>query len=188
MKFKNPFSFRSRPKPSMISILSNTDEWDHPDSVHLASIVVGDYGAVLNQTSIFVFGVSEKRLPYPKKEIEAAIELLLKFLNNKESWGKLKHEHPQMAAEIMTDRYYNALKVGYVELAKFLPYDEAEPCERASRLLQKQHNLETVDGLIDEFKLPWFEEVLHIKKRISENSSLRLKWLQNNFGTENILF
>lgn len=170
-------------------MMSNDDEWDHPNAVNLASIVVSEYGAVLDQTSIFTFGVSEKRLPYHKKEIEAAIELLLKFLNNKESWDKLKQKYPQIAAEIMTDRYYNALKVGYMELAKFLPDNEAEPCERMSRLLHEPHNKgKTIDEIIDELKLSWFQEVVEINKRISVDSSSRLKRLQDNFGTKEILF
>jgi hypothetical protein len=186
MKFKNPFSFRSRPKPSATSNLSD-DGTNHLNSVYLASVVVSEYGAVLEENSIYTLGVSEKRLPYPKKKIEAAIELLLRFLHKKEHWGKLKQKYPQIAAEIMTDRYYKALRVGYMELAKFLSNDEAEPCERASRLLKKQHDIETIDGVIDELKLPWFEEVLQINKRITADSSLRLKRLQDNFGTKETL-
>ncbi len=142
----------------------------------------------MEETSIFTLGVSEKRLPRSKKEIEAALVLLLKFLHNKESWDKLKQKYPEIAAEITTDRYYDALKKGYVELAKFLPDDKAEPCERASRLLKKQHDLKTIDRVIDELKLPWFEEVLQINKRISEDSSLRLKRLQDNFERKKIPF
>ena len=144
---------------------------------------------MLDQTSIFTLGVSEKRLPYHKKEIEAAIELLLKFLNNKESWGKLKQKYPQIAAEIMTDRYYNALKVSYMELAKFVPDNEADPCEKASWLLHEPHNQgKTIDEIIDELKFSWFQEVIQINKRISEDSSSRLKRLQDNFGKKEILF
>jgi len=71
-----------------------------------------------------------------------------------------------------------------VELAKFLPDDEAKSCERASRLLKKQHDLRTIDKVKEELKSPWFEEVLQINKRISEDSSLRLKRLQDNFETK----
>ena len=171
----------------MISRMSNVDEWDHPNSVYLASVIVSEYGAVLDQTSIFTLGVSEKRLPYHKKEIEAAMELLLKFLNNKEPWGKLKRKYPQIAAELLTDRYYNALKAGYIELAKFVPHDEAEPCEKASRLLHEPHNQgKTIDEIIDELKLSWFQEVIQTNKRISEDSSSRLKRLQDNFGKKEI--
>ena len=87
MKLKNPFKLRSRAKPKAVLEIPNADEWDHPDSVYLASVVVSEFGAVLDQTAIFTLGVSEKRLPYHKREIEAAIELLLRFLNNEESWG-----------------------------------------------------------------------------------------------------
>lgn len=173
----------------MISRMSYFDDWDHPNSVYLASVIVSEYGAALDQTSTFTLGVSEKRLPYHKKEIEAAIELLLKFLNNKASWSKLKQKYPQIASEIMTDRYYKALKAGYTELAKFVPDDEAEPCEKASRLLHEPHNQgKTIDEIIDELKLSRFQEVIQVNKRISEDSSLRLKRLQGNFGGKEILF
>ena len=96
----------------------------------------------------------------------------------------MKQKHPFVAAEIMTDRYYEALKTGYGELAKFLPDDEAEPCERASLLLCEANNLgKTFHQIIDELRLPWFTEVVQINKRIAEDSSSRLKRLQDNFGT-----
>jgi hypothetical protein len=44
--------------------MPNADEWDHPDSAYLASVVVSEYGAVLDQAAIFTLGASEKRLPY----------------------------------------------------------------------------------------------------------------------------
>lgn len=189
MNFKNPFRFKSKPKASIISRMSNVDEWDNPNSVYLASIIVSEYGAVLDQTSIFTLGISEKRLPYNKKEIEAAIELLLKFLTNKKSWRELRQKYPQIAAEILTDRFYNALKTGYMELAKFVPDGEAEPCEKASRLLNEPHNLgKTIDEIVDELNLLWFQEIIQVNKRISEDSSLRLKRLQDNFGGKEILF
>ena len=188
MTFKNLFSFRPKPRPSATSNLSDDDGSNHLNSVYSASVVVGEYGAVLEENSIYTLGVSERRLPYPKKEIEAAIELLLRFLHDKESWRNLKREYPQIAAEITTDRYCKALKKGYVELAKFVPDNEAELCERASRMLHKQHDLETIDEVIHELKLPWFEEVLQINNRISDESSSRLKRLQDNFGTKEIRF
>ena len=188
MKLKNLCSFRSRRKPWAISNVSDDDEWVHPTAVYSASVVVSEYSAVLEENSIYTLGVSERRLPYPKEEIEAAIEFLLKCQHSKESWRNLKREYPQIAAEITTDRYYKALKKGYVELAKFLPDDVAEPCERASRMLHKQHDLETIDEVIHELKLPWFEEVLQINNRISDESSSRLKRLQDNFGTKEIRF
>lgn len=189
MKLKSLFKYKSKEKPSIISKILNADEWDHPNLIYLASVIISEYGAVLDQTSNLTLGVSEKRLPYHKEEVEAAIELLLKFLNNKESWGKLKQKYPKIATEIITDRYYNALKVGYMELAKFVPDNEAEPCEKASRLLQKPENQgKTIDEIIDELKSSWFEEVIQINKRISEDSSSRLKRLQDDFGEKDILF
>ena len=155
----------------------------------MASVIVSEYGAVLDETSNLTLGVSEKRLPYRKEEIQAAIELLLKFLNNKDSWGKLKQKYPKIATEIITDRYYDALRAGYIELAKFVPDNEAGVCEKASGLLNKPENLgKTIDEIIDELRSSWFEEVIQINKRISEDSSLRFKRLQDNFREKDILF
>ena len=188
MKLKSLFKYKSKEKPSTISKIFNADEWDHPNLVYLASVIVSEYGAVLDKTSNLTLGVSEKRLPYHKEEIQAAIELLLKFLNNKESWVKLKQKYPEIATEIITDRYYNALRVGYIELAKFVPDHEAEVCEKASRLLDKPGNQgKTIDEIIDELRSSRFEEVIQINKRISEDSSSRLKRLQDNFGEKDIL-
>lgn len=78
----------------------NADGWDLPNLVYLASVIVSEYGAILNETSKFTLGVSDKRLPYHKEEIQTAIELLLKFLNNKESWGKLKQKYPEIECKI----------------------------------------------------------------------------------------
>ncbi len=189
MKVKNLSKYQSKEKSSNISKILNADEWDHPKLVYLASVIVSEYGAVLDETSNLTFGVSEKRLPYHKEEIQAAIELLLKFLNNKESWAKLKQNYPTIATEIITDHYYNALKVGYIELAKFVSDNEAEVCEKASRLLDKPENKgKTIDEIIDELRSSRFEEVIQINKRISEDSSSRLKRLQDSFREKDIIF
>jgi len=93
MTFKNLFSFRPKPRPSATSNLSDDDEWVHPTAVYSASVVVSEYSAVLEENSIYTLGVSERRLPYPKEEIEAAIEFLLKCQHSKESWRNLKREY-----------------------------------------------------------------------------------------------
>ena len=188
MKLKNPFNRGSRPNPSRTSKISDILGWDHPNLVYLASVIVNEYGAVLDQTSIFTLGISEKRLPYLKEEIEAAIELLLKFLSNKESWDKLIQKYPKIAAEIVTDHYRDALTAGYMELAKFLPDDaEAELCEKASQVFREIHGQgKAFDEIMDELKASWFQEVIQINKRISEDSSSRRKWLQDNFGKKEV--
>lgn len=189
MKLKSLFKYKPKEIIPTISKILNADESDHPNLVYLASVIVSEYGAVLDETSNLTLGVSEKRLPYRKEEIQAAIELLLKFLNNKDSWGKLKQKYPKIATEIITDRYYDALRAGYIELAKFVPDNEAGVCEKASGLLNKPENLgKTIYEIIDELRLSWFEEVIQINKRISEDSSLRFKRLQDNFREKDILF
>jgi hypothetical protein len=186
MKFKNLFRSKTKKKTSAISQILNGEheEWDHPNFVYLASEIVSEYGAVLEQTSNLTMGVSEKRLPYLKKEIQAAIELMLKFLNNKESWFKLKKKYPETARTIITDQYYNALRAGYIELAKFVPDNEGDLCESASKLLERK----TTEDITEEIKLSWFEEAIQINQRIMQESSSRLKILHHKFGKEDNLF
>ncbi|MDH4206556.1 MAG: hypothetical protein OEV45_13620 [Desulfobacteraceae bacterium] len=186
MKFKNLFRSKTKKKAYALSQILNGehDEWDNPNFVYLASEIISEYGAILEQTPKLVLGVCEKRLPYHKREIEAAIELLLKFLNNKELWIKLKKKYPKTARTIITDKYYNALRVGYVELAKFVPDNEGKLCESAYGLLKG----EITDEVKEEIKSSWFEEVIQINQRIIQESSSRLKILHHKFGKEDNLF
>jgi len=69
--------------------------WDHPKVIQLATEVISDYGAVIKKTSKMMFGVPESMLPYPKKDIREAIELLLCFLKNKSLWEELREECPK---------------------------------------------------------------------------------------------
>jgi hypothetical protein len=186
MKFKNLFRWKTKKKASALSQIWNGkhDEWDHPNFVYLASKILSKYGVILEQTSKLFLGVCEKRLPYHKREIETAIELMLKFLNNKESWIKFKNKYPEIARTIFTDKYYNALVAGYLDLAKFVPENEGELCERASKLFEEKN----AEKVTDEIKSSWFEEAIQISQRIRQESSSRLQILHNKFGKEDYPF
>lgn len=186
MKLKNLFISKTNDKASALQQILNgeNDEWDHPNSIYLASGIVSEYGVVLEQTSYFTLGVSEKRLPYNKREIQVAIELMLKFLNNKESWLKLEKKYPDAARIIITNKYYNALRVGYIELAKFVSDNEGELCESASKLLEGK----TTEEISEKIKSSCFEEAIQINQRINQDSSYRLKILQETFEKEDNIF
>ncbi len=186
MKFKNLFRSKTEKKASAVSQIldGKHDEWDHPNFIYLASEIVSKYGAILEQTSSLALGVCEKRLPYHKREIQVAIELMLKFLNNKESWVKFKNKYPEIARKIITDHYYNALRAGYVELAKFVPNNEGELCERASKLLKGK----TTKEVTEKIKSSWFEEAIQINQRIIQEISSRRIILHHKFGKEDNLF
>jgi|ETNmetMinimDraft_20_1059909.scaffolds.fasta_scaffold87559_1 hypothetical protein len=164
-------------KTTAISHMLNDEhgEWDHPELVRLALDTVGEYGAVLEETASLALGRCEKRLPFPKSEIQAAIEFMLKILNNKESCLKLRKAYPKIARTIITDQYYNAMKVSYIELATFVSDNEGELCERASRLV--------VEGkIIEAISSSWYKKYNKISQRIEKEQSSMLKTLHQKFG------
>ncbi len=181
MNFKNLFKSETRKKSSSISHILNEGhgEWNHPELIRLPIKVLGEYSIVLERTANLVLGVCEERLPFPKRDIQFAIEYMLKIISNKESRLKLQKKYPELAKQIITDQYYNAMELGYVALARFVPNKEGELCERVSRLLE--------EGKIEEATtLPWFNEVMQISQRIDEESSLMSKILHQKFGKKDL--
>lgn len=77
MKIMNLFKSKNTKKVLSMSEILNGKDLDHPNVVYMATVIVGEYGAVLEKTSKLIFGASEKLLPYPKPTIQDAIELLL---------------------------------------------------------------------------------------------------------------
>jgi hypothetical protein len=185
--------FRSRKKKTtsaILQILSGKEiPWDHPNVVHLASEIVSEFGAVLEKTSKLILGLSEEHLPYSRDEIQKAIELLLRFLNNQSSWNNLKEKYPDLANTIITNEFYGALRVGYIELAKFIPDGEADICEKAAMLLSEPEKRgKSIEDIAKEINTPWFERVIQINRRIAEDSALLLRDLQEKYGKEDLLF
>jgi len=191
MKLRDFFKPRKEKTSSAISQILGGKEipWDHPNVVHLASEIVSDFGAQLEKTSKLILGVSVENLPYSKDEIQKAIEILLRFLNSQNSWRKLKERHPDLAKTIISNEFYGALRVGYIELAKFIPNEEADICEKAAMLLAEPKNHgKSIEDVAKEINTPWFEKVIQINRRIADESSLRLRNLQGTFGKEDFLF
>jgi hypothetical protein len=191
MKLRDFFKPRKKKTSSAISQIFSGKEipWDHPNVVHLASEIVSEFGARLEKTSKLILGVSEEHLPYSKDEIQKAIEILFRFLNSQNSWKKLKEKYPDLAKTIITDEFYGALRVGYIELAKFIPNEEADICEKAAMLLSESKNHgKSIEDVAKEINTPWFEKVIKINRKIADESSLRLRNLQETFGKEVFLF
>jgi hypothetical protein len=179
---------------SIISkILSGNEAmWDEPNIILLGTHIINEYGAVLEKTSTMVYGASESLLPYPKEEIRKTIDLLLHFMKNEISRDKFKSKYPEEADKIFTNEYYSALKAGYIELAKFIPNDEAKLTAKALLLFDKPKNqVKTIDNIRDlakELSSPWFEKFNKIQHRIAKESSLLLEEIQGKYGKEDKLF
>ena len=189
MKIMNLFKSKNTKKVLSMSEILNGKDLDHPNVVYMATVIVGEYGAVLEKTSKLIFGASEKLLPYPKRTIQDAIELLLNIFNNQSSWRNFAKKYPDVASGIITNEYYSALRTGFTDLARFIPGEEANLCEKAAHMMNDLENQgKSVDDVIDKVRSPWFEEVIQINRRIAEDSSLRLKKLQDNYGKEDVIF
>ena len=125
-----------------------------------------------------MWGVSENRLPHSKQEIQSAIEVLLKFFQNEKSWGRFKKEYPELSGILFTNRYYGALRCGYLELAKFINDDDAQICEKATSVIAKKEI--TKDDIIKLEKLG-FHRAVEVNRRIaSETHSKCWESLQPN--------
>lgn len=156
-------------------------DWDDPFVIHMACDIVSDYGSVIIQTSELTFGVSEKRLPYSKSEIQKAIEVLLRFLNNRSSWSRFKKAYPDFPEYLFTNKTHWSLRECYAQLAYFIPEDEARFCEKfANIMLGTKH---VTEDMVKELK-ELVEEVLKIQKRILEEFSARYISLEEKFGIE----
>ncbi len=81
-----------------------------------AEQIVQVYGQVLERTASMVYGTPQSLLPYPKDEIKQAIRLaLLPLEASREGSRDPELEHMR-----------EMLRVGYVELARFIPDEEAK--------------------------------------------------------------
>lgn len=154
---------------------------DDPFVIYLATIVVNDFGDVLEQTSHFIWGVSESRLSNSKQEIQSAIEVLLKFFTNQNLWGQFKKSYPELSEILFTNKYYGALRCGYLELAKFINDTDGQICEKAIRVIsKKQINKDDILQLQNQ----GFHRAVEINKDISSDTHSRLKELHEKYGIQ----
>ena len=193
MNLKDLFKTTKKRETSALSQILNGNETlpqDHPNVIYIAVGVVSEYGKILDKTS-GLSNVPEEALPYPKKDIQKSIELLLNFLKNgKNSWGNLKEKYTDFAESIISNKFYRALRAGYIELARFIPKDDADLCLQASVFLNEPENKIKTNG---EMALalkdnPWLRNALQISEEIEEGKIQRLNYLQENYGKENFFF
>ena len=193
MKLKDLFKTKKKQKISGLSQILNGNEIlppDHPNLIYIAVGIVSKYGAIMEKSS-GLSNVSEEVLPYPKKDIQKAIELLLNFLKNeKNSWEELKEKYTDIAELIINNNFYLALKVGYRDLAKFIPKEDAELYSQATVFLNELENKgktneETVLAVREN---PWLNKAFKVSEEIKENKVQRLKYLQENYGKEDFIF
>ena len=156
-------------------------ELDDPFVTYIATEIVSEFGDILEQTSKLVWGVSENRLPYSKQEIQQAMEVLLKFFENEELWSRFKKSYPELSELMFTNKYYGALRCGYLELAKFVNEDDAQICEKVIKVISKT---EITDDDIRELVNLGFQRAIEVNKRIASETHSRLKELQAKYGIQ----
>lgn len=185
MIFRRLFKKKQKDKGSAIRQLIDGEALDpeNPFVIYIATEIVSDFGEILEQTSRFVWGVSEKRLPYSKEEIQKAIELIFIFYQNEESWDRFKKSYPEISELIFTNKYYGALRCGYLELAKFINEDDAQVCEKAIRVISKA---KLSEDDIKKLKSLGLQRAVEVNKRIATETSSRLRELQEKYGVQDI--
>ena len=193
MKLKDLFKTKKKQETSALSQILNGNEIlppDHPNLIYIAVGVVSEYGEILEKSSR-LSNVSEEALPYPKKDIQKAIELLLNFLKNENnSWESLKEKYTDIAESIITINFYKALRVGYIELARFIPKEDANLCLQATIFLNEPENKckTNEDKALAIKENSWLNNALKVSEEIEENKFQRLKYLQENYGKEEFIF
>ena len=116
-------------------------ELDNPFVVYVATEIVSEFGDVLEKTSKFIWGVSENRLPHSKQLVETAIEVLLMFFQNEESWGRFKKAFPDVPADAEVLTMIESLSVPILKNALVLKFFELKDFYKSQiQEYQKENN------------------------------------------------
>jgi len=83
-----------------------------------AEMIINEFGKVLEQTSYMVYGAPESLLPYDKEVIKEAIKLNLNLLEPDDQETR------------------NLLERGYMQMANFIPDEEAEIAVKAALMVK----------------------------------------------------
>lgn len=133
-----------------------------------AEKIVNEYGKVLEQTSHLVFGAPESLLPYKKEIIKEAIKVTLDILEPEEQEIR---EH---------------LRVGYMELARFIPDEEAEIASIGQNLLtscspnaSKEEILEYLKHTTIPEASKYIDLAIEISKKISTEQKALLEEIRD---------
>jgi hypothetical protein len=131
--------------------------------IRKAEQLVQEYGRVLERTASMVYGAPQSLLPYSKDEIKQAIRLaLLPLEASRRGSGDPELEHMR-----------EMLRVGYVELARFIPDEEAKIASMGQSAIDS--------GDVNHPGWEFFKRTLQILKRISEDQKLLLDELNRFF-------
>ncbi len=159
---------------------------NNPNVIWIAIVIFSAYGVVLEKTSKMVFGVSKSLLPYPEEDIKEAIDLLLTYLENKSRWDELRREFPDVAGSILTNKFYNALKVGYIQLAKFISDDEeAKIAVKLGTFLMQKSELNEEDK--EKFK-EIRSALIKVQQKIGRESTILFEELIKKHGKDEKIF
>lgn len=131
--------------------------------IRKAEQIVQEYGRVLERAASMGFGAPESLLPYSKDEIKEAIRLALLLLEPSRS----RSGDPQL------EHMHEMLRVGYVELARFIPDEEAKIASMGQSALGS--------GDINHPGWKFAERSMQILKRISDESAVLLDELNRLF-------
>jgi len=86
-------------------------------------------------------------------DIRETIGLLLIFLKDESSGDKLKQKYPDLANLMLTNKYYNSLRLGYCELSKFIPDDKAKIGKEVQKFMENpEDKVKLSVGLLDKGK------------------------------------
>lgn len=127
-----------------------------------AEKIVNVYGKVLEQVSHMSFGAPESLLPYKKEIIKEAIKVTLDILEPEEQ-------------EIGEN-----LRVGYMELARFIPDKEAEIASKGQNILMSCSPNASKEEILEYLKrntTPENSKYIDLALKISEKISIEQKTL-----------
>ena len=173
-------------KSAILQLFKNEDTGTvYPNAIILGTVIIGEYGKILEQYPKIVVPVSDKLLPYSKKEIEKSIELLLEFLKDANSHEFFKSKYPEISKFNFTKIYYSSLRSGYIELANFINEEDAKICLKGIEFLDNKGFKHDTIKKMEDLNLN-LERVIEIKKSILLDTQTRNKKLNEKFGDEDI--
>lgn len=167
-------------------LIKNSDYgWSHPYTIYSASLLVSDFGVILEKNSHMIWGAPETLLPSSKEEIKLSMKVLFKFLRNKSEWDYFREEYPKDAPNLISNDFYQALLSGYPRIELFISEEEAQLCIELSNGFVGSDYGQIREFLMDNSKFKQFSKVQEtIIKRTKE--SIDFLKSKGMFSIENI--
>lgn len=140
--------------------------WYHPNVIWLASVIVSDFGAILDENGWMIYGAPKSLLSNSKEDVKQAFEVLLKFLNNKNEWNKFRDKYPKNADSIISNSYYYAIAHGSQCVDRFIDDEKAKICVDVARSFKDGEYDNLSEILKDKDQMKTF---FHTQEVIEEN-------------------